>query len=94
MGYALAHPELEKRLTGFHSDMDMRFTIQSNMLISVTCGTSAILTLSPPPSVSNGEFSFVGVGITISGRIVSAVGAVGTINTVPCPATKWTATKQ
>ena len=41
----------------------------------------------------NGQFSFVeGENVVISGRIVSARGAVGGINTGPCPATRWVAT--
>lgn len=94
VGYALAHPESATRVTVRHSDMDMRFTIQNNTLTSVTCGGSANLTSSPPPSVSNGEFSLVGSGVAITGRIVSPVGAVGTINTAACPSTIWAATKQ
>jgi hypothetical protein len=81
-------------VAGSEYDTEMRFAIQNNMLISVSCGTSATLTFSPPPSVSHGEFSFVGNdGIGISGRIVSAVNAVGTINIAPCTSTIWIATK-
>jgi hypothetical protein len=94
VGYALAHPELTTRFMPFHSDMDIRFTIQNNVLMNLTCGGSAISTLSPSPAVSNGEFSLLGGGIAISGRIVSAVEAVGTINTAACPATRWSATRQ
>jgi hypothetical protein len=79
---------------GSEYDTEMRFAIQDDMLISVSCGTSATLTFSPPPSVSNGEFSFVGNdGVGISGRIVSAVNAVGTINIAPCTSTIWGATR-
>lgn len=94
-GLALAHPELQTAFAPHHADMEMRFTIQGNRLASITCGFPAeTLTFSTPLSVSNGEFSFAGDGVAISGRIVSAAGAVGTINTPPCPATRWTATRQ
>ena len=81
-------------LAGAEYDMEMRFAIQNNMLISVSCGTSETLTFSPPLSVSRGEFSFVGNDdVRISGRIVSAVNAVGTINIAPCTSTIWIAAK-
>ena len=73
----------------------LRFTIENNMLISVSCGTSATLTLTPPPPVSDGEFSFIGdEGARISGRIVSPNSALGTINIAPCLAYSWFATRQ
>jgi hypothetical protein len=95
-GLALAHPELQTAFGPRHADMDLRFTIQGDRLTSVSCGFPAeTLTFSPPLSVSNGEFSFAGAGgVAISGRIVSAAGAVGSINTLPCPATRWAATRQ
>jgi hypothetical protein len=93
-GYALAHLEAAARITGRHSDMGIRFTIQANLLTSVTCDGSTI-TLSPQAPVSNGEFSSVGAdGAAIAGRIVSADGAVGTISAVPCPSTRWSATRR
>ncbi len=92
-GYALAHPDAE-RARGYHADMEIRFTIQGNALISVTCGTSTAVALSPTPRVNDGEFSFAGEDVALSGRIVSAVSAVGTISTEHCPATRWAATRQ
>jgi IPT/TIG domain-containing protein len=72
----------------------IRFTIQNNVLVNVSCGTSGTFTPSPPPSVSNGEFSFLGNdGVAISGRIVAASAAVGMINIAPCTATHWWAEK-
>ena len=43
-GYALAHPSLQKSLTRIqtHSDMDMQFTIENNVLTAFTCGGSTI----------------------------------------------------
>ena len=94
-GYALAHPEAAGRITGLHSDMEIRFTIHGNLLTGVTCDGSTISTLPPQAPVTNGEFSSVGAdGSTMSGRIVSADGAVGAISTVACPQTRWSATRR
>jgi hypothetical protein len=72
----------------------LRFTIQNNTLTSVSCGTSANLTYASPPLVSNGEFSAVGDGASISGRIVSPNYSQGTINIAPCLAFPWGASRQ
>lgn len=90
VGYALSHPESAARVGVSHSDMDFRLTIQNNTVTSLTCGGAAIAIESP--SVTNGEFSLSGVSVT--GRIVAAVEAVGTISTTACPSTRWNATKQ
>jgi hypothetical protein len=71
-------------------ETDMRFAIRDNALVSLVCGSSEALTLSPPPSVHDGEFSFLGDdGIAISGRLVSPINAVGTINVPGCTNTSW-----
>ena len=93
-GYALAHPDGQGRARPLHSDMDMLFTIQDNVLTRFTCGGSTIVLPAPPPGVSNGEFSMSAAGVAVTGRIVSASGAIGTINTVACPLTRWAATRQ
>ena len=82
---------------GSEYETDMRFTIRNDTLVSVSCGGSAALTFSPPPTVHDGDFSFVGDdGLAISGTLVSPVNAVGTIN-VPdvtaCRAAMWWAAK-
>lgn len=80
-------------------ETEMRFSIRNDVLVSVSCGTSVVATLSTPPSVVNGEFSFRGDdGFDVSGRLVSPVNAVGTIN-VPdsapdCTAAHWWADKK
>lgn len=57
-----------------------RFTVQANTVVSVSCGTSPDVALSPPPPIVNGEFSFAGDdGVRISGSIVSPDVAMGTI---------------
>ena len=90
-GYALAHPESAGRFTALHEDMALAFTISGNMLTSFRCGGSAITIPTPLPSITNGEFSLVADRVEISGRIVSSDAATGTINTSPCPATRWSA---
>ena len=71
IGYALAHPFRETGWAVLHSDMDMQFTIQDNVLTGFTCGGATIALRTPPPAVSNGEFSFAGERVTLTGRIVS-----------------------
>ena len=80
-------------------ETDMRFSIRNDVLVSVSCGTSVVSTLSARLSVVNGEFSFRGDdGFAMSGRLVSPMNAVGTINvpdTVPdCTAARWWADKK
>jgi hypothetical protein len=93
-GYALAHPDAQARSAPQHSDMEIRFTIESDRLTNITCGGTT-LAFSSPPSVTDGAFSHAGDdGVVITGRIVSDAGAVGTINTGACPATRWTAARR
>ncbi len=59
-------------------------SIRDYVLVSVSCGESPPVTLAPAPSVHNGEFSFTGEDeVAISGRLVSPVSAVGTIDVPP-----------
>lgn len=75
-------------------ETDMRFTIRNNVLVSLGCGPSESVALSPPPSVHDGQFSFVDTeGIGVSGHVVSPLNAVGTINVPGCAATRWWADK-
>ena len=69
-------------------------TIRDNLVVSVSCGGSS-LTLDAPAVVANGEFSFAGSGgVSITGRIVSANAATGTINTASCVNRIWFANKK
>jgi hypothetical protein len=73
----------------------LQFTIQNGLLTRISCGTSGTLTLSPPPEVAHGEFSFLGDdGASISGRIIAPNWALGTISIAPCPAFPWFAKRQ
>lgn len=74
-------------------DIPILFTIEDNRLTSVSCD-ALTLTLSPPPLVSNGAFSYARPdGVAVSGRIVSATDAVGTLNLASCAATVFVAWK-
>ena len=72
-GYTYALPEsfnFNGSWGGVPHKTPIRFTIQNNTLASVSCGTSETFAFSPPPSVSNGEFSFRrDDGIAVSGGI-------------------------
>ena len=78
---------------GPHFETDMRFTIRNNVLVSVSCDTSAPLTFAPPPSVRDGVFSFLADGVAIRGTLVSPVNAAGTIDVPACPGASWWADK-
>ena len=72
----------------------MRFTIQNDRVSSVSCGTSDVVTFSPPLSIRNGEFSFVGTdGVSMSGQILAASMASGKISLPSCSG-GWFATKR
>ncbi len=75
-------------------ETDVRFVIRNNVLVSVTCDMSAPVTFAPPPSVRNGEFSFLGDdGVAITGTLVSPEGSAGTIRVPTCPQGPWWAHK-
>jgi IPT/TIG domain len=75
-------------------ETDMRFSIRDNVLVSLACGSSKAVPLSPPLSVYNGGFSFLGDGgIAISGRVVSSVNSLGTISVPGCTDARWWADK-
>jgi len=81
-------------VAGSEHQMELRFSIRRDMLLSASCGTSGLVTFSPAPVVENGEFAAVrSDGVGISARIVSSAEAVGTINLEPCPYTNWIATR-
>jgi hypothetical protein len=97
-GYTYASPESfdfnGEWEAGAH-ETPIRFTIRNNTLVSLSCGTSAPVMFSTAPVVTQGEFSFAGDdGIAVTGRIVSASAATGTINIGACAATTWYAFKQ
>jgi hypothetical protein len=80
----------------------LTLTIRDNSVASVSCsvcrdaicaaGSAPSLTLDPPPVVANGEFSFAGSGgVSITGRILSATYASGSLNMPSCGSRQWTA---
>jgi hypothetical protein len=72
------------------SDLSLAFTIRNDRLMSVSCGDTA-LELGDGVPVKGGEFSFVQSGAAMTGKIVSASQAVGTIDLAPCHAPLWEA---
>jgi hypothetical protein len=77
-------------------DIPIRFTVQSNMLLTVSCDDvpAVARTFSPPLPLTNGEFSFVRDGVKFSGRMVAASEASGTIKLGPCESNAWDADRQ
>ena len=84
-------------------------TIRDNRAVSVSCWecrpqetaeSCAIvkapsLTLDPPPVVANGEFSFAGSGgVSITGKILSANYASGSITMASCGSRQWSAERK
>ena len=81
-----AGPELE---------IGMRFVVRNDTLISVSCGSSATHSFAAPVPVTAGNFSTGGSGsISMSGKIVAATQATGTITIPSCGSTVWRAAKR
>ena len=79
---------------GSGDEIIFRFTIRDNALASVTCRTSAPITLTPSPVVANGGFSFSRAdGASMSGRLVAPSQAIGQINLPVCGAISWFASR-
>lgn len=68
-------------------------TIRDNIVVSISCDSAPSLTLDRPPVVANGEFSFAGDGVSITGKILSPNSASGSINTASCGSRQWSAQK-
>jgi hypothetical protein len=82
-------------VTGDDGDMPFRFTIEDNVLTSVSCGGSGPFTHLLRAPVINGAFALSsGADLAIVGRIVSATVSRGTMKIAPCPPGNWMATKQ
>ena len=76
-----------------HGSTEIRFTIANNRLVSISCN-STVMTLSPPPWITNDEFSFSAEDRPlVSGRFLSSDYAVGKIDVPPC-GLGWGASKQ
>jgi hypothetical protein len=92
VGFALAHPPGSALVRPLHSDMDMRLTVENNVVTGFTCG-GANAEFSPA-TVRNGAFTLETGSTPITGRIVAANEAIGAISTTACPATQWYAARQ
>ena len=77
----------------FDGGVVILFTVRNNVLVSLSCGSALDFT-SSPPLVSNGEFAFAGDGGSVSGRILSANQASGTIDAGTCLGYLWSASKR
>jgi hypothetical protein len=74
-------------------DIEMGLAILNDALVSVSCGGTSVA-LSIPVHVRGGEFSAADEhGVIVSGRVVSPVNALGTINVPGCASTTWWADK-
>jgi hypothetical protein len=75
-------------------DIPLGIRIEHGVVVAVSCDTVTV-TLAHPPTVAHGEFSYAGAdGVSVTGRIVSAAQAVGTMNLAPCGDTHWFAERQ
>ena len=71
-----------------HSDMELWLVIRDDLVTTVVCADYSALMVHPL-RVINGAFAGTASdGVIVSGRIVSATGAVGTIDTPACPGTR------
>lgn len=77
---------------GSDFEADMRFTVRSNLLVSLSCAGLSV-PFAPGTSIIDGEFSSPGgEGVVVAGRLVSPTAATGTIGIAPC-ASRWWAEK-
>lgn len=74
--------------TGFAWEVELpvTFTIQNNVLVSVSCGPVLNHTFSPPPVVSGGKFSVRSADGSMEGALLSPVEATGSIDLPGCAA--------
>ena len=68
---------------------EMGLTVRNGGVVSLSCGGTSV-SLSLPVPVRGGEFSAAEEdGVIVSGRVVSPVNAIGTINAPGCVSTTW-----
>jgi hypothetical protein len=91
------------RGVSFAGDYDepFEFTAVNGAVVSITCSTYGLVTLSPPAPIIHGEFLFRAEdGVAISGRILAPNEAKGVVNVGPvanvrpCVGAEWHATKE
>ena len=65
-------------------DEPFEFTVVNGAVVSMTCSTSGLVSLSPPAPITHGEFLFKGEdGLAVSGRILAPTEAKGLVNIGP-----------
>jgi hypothetical protein len=80
--------------TGPDFEIDLRFTIQNDRLVSIACGTNASHTTAVPLDIRNGSFPLAGADdFSLSGTIVSAQTSLGQVNAPGCGNARWWADK-
>lgn len=65
------------------SEIQIAITVEDNTVTAVSCG-SAVLEMSPSPTISNGRFAYTGPAGSVTGRILSPKWAEGTMSLGPC----------
>jgi hypothetical protein len=100
-GWARLHVEVPS-----DSGARLLLTIRDNIVVSVSCSvcrpgenclivSAPSLMPAPPPVVANGEFSFsVSGGLSMTGKLLSPIWAIGSINTPSCGSRHWWADKK
>ena len=74
-------------------EIDMRFTIQNDVLVSIACGSDTSHTIAAPLQIKNGSFPPVGDGFSFSGTIASGQTSFGQVNAPGCGNASWWADK-
>jgi hypothetical protein len=80
----------------FSGDYDepLTFTVKNGAIVTISCWTSGVVALSPPATITHGEFSFRDEdGMAISGTILAPNESEGFVNVGPCVDRGWHATK-
>jgi len=73
-------------------EIDMRFTIHNNVLVSIECAATS-QRVAIPLQIGNGSFSLAGDDVSLSGTILSATTSQGQVNAPGCGNAGWWADK-
>lgn len=74
--------------------IEMHFTIRDDVLVSLSCGATSLVTAPLPLKMAGGGFSFSGAnGLAISGMLLSQSTSSGSVNAPECGDGRWWANK-